>query len=865
MRNIIVCILTVKVFLTGSACFGQVSPQKNQIADTSTVYVRMPVGAQFKASRWKEFWWGTHWRKEWLEPVQFLKFDIDTALGGLTPTKTGGGHQTKSLRLVDKQGREYVLRTMDKDLSVLVPDEFKGSFLNDIANDQICTAHPYGPLVIASLTADIGALHTNPVIVFVEDKPGLGEFRNDFVNKLCLFEERPSGDGWAGTAFSGYADDLINSEKLFSKLKDNNKNHVDQYAFLKIRLLDMMVNDWDRHADQWAWAAHKKDNHTIYIPFAKDRDQAFSRNDGVFMKVISLPWFIRNLRDFKPGIQDVIGENLAAVTLDQQLMNELTVEQWQVAIQEVQQSLTDSAIHHAVLEMPAEIVKLSGAFVEKTLKQRRDNMLKYGMKYYRIINRKVFIIASDKKEIIVINKIDKKNTGVVIIDVNKEGEQADTIFHRIFSHDVTKEINLYGLGGNDKFIYSGMSKNKILVRTFGGEGKDTFTDSTNIHGYGRKFKIYDTKDNSLPVKNIYKTKFINDTTYNTFVPKAFKFDWKMPLIKPGYNPDDGISIGAGIVFRKQQFHKTPYAWEQSLLVDVSTFTGAVSFSYNGIFKQSLGKWDIGMFANLRAPKYILNFYGYGNETKLNAEKKKYFRVKSFGFLVNPWIGREWAHGSFKAGILVQSVRIESTENKFISHKGNITDTSIFLTNYFGGANLSYTYSNVANKKDPSLGFSFHTGAKYLLHFEKQKRDVLNLEGNLIFFLPLAKSLTFAHRTGAATNFGKYEFYQANTVGGLENLRGYWRSRFTGETSFFQNTELRLQVAKLRGYIFRGKLGIYGFFDDGRVWIEGEHSNKLHLGYGGGVYFIPYNKITLNVSYGVSSEVNVFYFRTGFFF
>ena len=849
-----------------SACFGQGSSQKTSLLDTSiSGYVTKPVGAQFKASRLKEFWWGIHWRKEWLEPVKFVKFDLDTSLGGLTPTKTGGGHQTKSLRLVDKQGREYVLRTMDKDLSVLVPDEFKGSFLNDIANDQICTAHPYGALVIANLTSSIGALHTNPVIVFVDDKPGLGEFRNDFVNKLCLFEERPSGDGWAGTAFSGYADDLINSEKLFSKLKDNNKNHVDQYAFLKIRLLDMMVNDWDRHADQWSWAAHKKDNHTTYIPFAKDRDQAFSRNDGLFIKVISSPWFIRNLRDFKPGIRDVIGENLAAVSLDQQFMNELTLEQWQAAIKEVRQSLTDSAIHHAVLQMPAEIVNLSGAFVEKTLKQRRDNMMKYGMKYYRVINRKVFIIASDKKEIFVINKIDKKNTEVVIIDVNKEGEQSDTTFHKIFSHEVTKEIYLYGFGGNDEFIYSGLAKNSILIRSFGGDGRDIFIDSTNVHGSGKKSKIYDTKNNCVSLRNIYKIKLTNDTTYTTFTRKSFKFDWWMPLIKPGYNPDDGISIGAGIVFRKQQFHKTPYAWEQSLLVDVSTATGSVSFSYNGIFKQTFGKWDIGMSANLKAPKYILNFYGYGNETVLNGEKKKFFRVRSFGFLANPWIGREWKRSSFKAGLLVQSIKIESTANKFISHAGNITDTSVFSTNYFGGANLSYTYSNLANKKDPSLGFSFHTGAKYLLHFEKQKRNVLNIEGNLKFFLPIAKTLTFAHRTGAATNFGKYEFYQANTVGGIENLRGYWRSRFTGQTSFYQNTELRLQVAKLHGYVLRGHLGIYGFFDDGRVWIEDEHSNKIHVGYGGGIYFIPYNKIALNVSYGVSSEVNVFTVRTGFFF
>ena len=36
---------------------------------------------------------------------------LDTAGGGLKPIKEGGGHQTKSLRLKNKNDKEYALRS----------------------------------------------------------------------------------------------------------------------------------------------------------------------------------------------------------------------------------------------------------------------------------------------------------------------------------------------------------------------------------------------------------------------------------------------------------------------------------------------------------------------------------------------------------------------------------------------------------------------------------------------------------------------------------------------------------------------------------------------------------------------------------
>src|SRR5262245_1400514 len=99
--------------------------------------VTKSAGTQYAASSWKTMWWGKHYRKEWATPVSFPILHISTAYGGLKPLKVGGGHETKTLRLISSDGKEYVLRTVDKSLDVLVPNYLRGTAINDLVNDQV--------------------------------------------------------------------------------------------------------------------------------------------------------------------------------------------------------------------------------------------------------------------------------------------------------------------------------------------------------------------------------------------------------------------------------------------------------------------------------------------------------------------------------------------------------------------------------------------------------------------------------------------------------------------------------------------------------------------------------------------------------
>jgi hypothetical protein len=161
--------------------------KKTDLADS----VSMAFSTKYEASGSKEFFWGKHYRKEWGTIVSFPVLDMKTFKGGLTPDKLGGGHQSKSLRVIAGDGKEYVLRTVEKDLTPLVPENLRGTYLHRQANDQLSMAHPYGAMIVAKLAETISIFHMNPEILFVPNTEALKEFRDTIGNKLCYFEERP--------------------------------------------------------------------------------------------------------------------------------------------------------------------------------------------------------------------------------------------------------------------------------------------------------------------------------------------------------------------------------------------------------------------------------------------------------------------------------------------------------------------------------------------------------------------------------------------------------------------------------------------------------------------------------------------------
>ena len=60
-------------------------------------------------------------------------------------------------------------------------------------------------------------------------------------------------------------------------------------------------------------------------------------------------------------------------------------------------------------------------------------------------------------------------------------------------------------------------------------------------------------------------------------------------------------------------------------------------------------------------------------------------------------------------------------------------------------------------------------------------------------------------------------------------------------------------------------GLIGFYDTGRVWLDGSSDGGWHPGYGGGIYISPLSRDYLFTLMFESSPEEKFLFRFGFGF
>lgn len=64
----------------------------------------------------------------------------------------------------------------------------------------------------------------------------------------------------------------------------DNDNTFDADNFLKARLVDLIIGDWDRHYDQWRFHDRSGDKkHKDYLIVPRDRDMAMNVTHGLLV------------------------------------------------------------------------------------------------------------------------------------------------------------------------------------------------------------------------------------------------------------------------------------------------------------------------------------------------------------------------------------------------------------------------------------------------------------------------------------------------------------------------------------------------------------------------------------------------------
>jgi len=810
-----------------------------------------------KPGRGHRAWFGENFRREWAAETKLPVLKISSISGGLTPIKEGGGLQTKSLRLESPSGKEWVLRNVNKNMEILLPETLRNTFAKDAITDALSGQHPYSALIVPPIADAVGVPHANPVIGVVAPDTALLPYAENFFNKVCLLEEREP---------IGKSD---NTGKMYKALLEDNDNTVDTAIYFNARLLDLLIGDWDRHEDQWRWAYEKKKKDRRYVPVPRDRDQVFHVVQGVLPTLASSPSLMPRLHDFSGKIKKVNAYFMAGRGLNGNFFNQYDYDQWMQRVRAFTAAVTDSVLEAALQRLPASSYNIGHDKLLKILKERRNNLPEAMTTYYRFYNRVVDIQTSDKKEFVQITDAGNKGLEVRIHKINKEGVVADQLFQRVFSPEITKEIRLYIHSGRDSVIIN--SHSGIRLRIVGNNDEKQYQvihGKKNIRVYGKKEQVSFTGADEQIRKRLS-----NDSSNTVYMPTDL---YNRYFIHPnlGFNRDDGIMLGLGVKFVNQGFRKTPYANSHQFSYLHSFSSGANSFRFKSDWLHAIGKADLVIAGKLLAPDNVQNFFGLGNQTEYDKSKGVgYYRARFTLFELVP--GLRWRYGKTKTVSVApfyQFYRYDRDDNqgKLIatpSLVGTYDSVTVDKNKSYTGLVLNYEVDSRDDKMLPASGGLLNIKLQGFKGLNSAARDFAQLLAEFSFFKKLGdgRSFVLSDRIGGGATMGNAPFYQSLFLGGQENLLGYRKFRFAGEQLLYNNLQLRVRIADIGSYILPGQLGFSGFFDAGKVWATGYNSNDVHTGVGGGLYFVPAQMAVVQLLAGYSREGWYPHFSIGFRF
>ena len=792
-----------------------------------------------------DWFWGDHYRYVYGTDVKVPVATLDTLFGGFTIARKGGGHQTRSLRLLDKTGRNFALRAVKKSAvqflqsvafkDTYVENDFRETLTEDVILDFYTASHPYGAFVVGPLADAIGVYHTNPTLIYMPKHEALGKYNSEFGDELYVIEERPDDD-FLDVASFGKPSAIESTSDVIKNLRKDEEYTMDEAAFIRARLFDMLLGDWDRHQDQWRWSRFDSNGKKEYRPIPRDRDQVFSNYDGALLDVLKT--FIpasRQFQEYDGDLKDVKWINLAGSRIDRAFTETAHKEIWTSQAKFIQENLTDDVIDEAFKKLPAEVQDEKSEDIKQKLKSRRGNLLDIANRYYDYLSRLVVITGTDKDDYFEILREDGKTK--ISVSRIKGGEVQAPYKVRTLLSSETKEIWVYGLDDDDQFVVRGKGSQPIFTRIIGGQNNDVYRIDD-----GRKVKIHDHahKPNTIEKKGSASYSFSDSYTVNTYdyTKNINRTNSIVPSI--AFNPDDGIKIGAQNSYIIRGFKTDPFHQKHVVRAGYYFATEGFDVSYDGEFADTFDTWNFLIGGHFASENFTQNFFGFGNETENFDDDLDldFNRVKTG--ILSGYIGvvKDGEHGgkfSITAGI--ENIEVEDTQGRFITdvfEPGN----PVFDSKTFGKAEVAYQYSSYDNPATPSRGMFFGLMGGFRSNLDDTERTYGYIHPQLSFYNALTKNNRLVLKTMAQGQFNigdSFEFYQAANLGANNGLRGFRNQRFNGDSALALGADLRYQLKRFKTGLLPLELGVFGGYDVGRVWIDNEDSDTWHNSLGGGLW------------------------------
>jgi hypothetical protein len=848
----------------GTASAQEASPPPVGAREVRTV----TVGPEFNGGGAKRKILGEGYRDLWTTPVRLEVLDLQKEGDGLTPVRQVGQAQSLGLALRGADGRAYTFRSLHKEPERMLPEALRAGVPGYVVRDMTSATHPAAGVVFSALADAVGVPHTWPRLVVMPDDPALGKFQKTFAGHVGTIEEYPLPRHGETPGFEG-ATEIISSTEMWKRWMAGPENTADARAYLRARVIELLVDNYDRHRGQWRWM--RVPGKDAWQPLPEDADFVFIHRDGLAMSVIrrQVPQFMLFSDRYPRRLDGALNHG---AEMDRWMFATLTAQDFAEEARAVQSRLTDEVLDRALRRMPPEWYALGGARTLSSLRARVAGLVEYLARVYRYHAHDVDIHATNLAEHVTVARAADDSVDVSIAARAGGGQP---YYRRRFVASETDEVRIFLHGGDDRVERSGKPGGPVTVRVIAGGGLDTVDDSksggTDVwrdegrvdvdRGPGTHVRN-DSWDNPAPVKD---APWIEPRSWG---------HWSLGQPAFGFAPDVLVYLGYGVSRTAWGFRTLPNKSEQTIQGSVATgeLTGQVE--YAGIFRRPGSRLGYRFDAYASGLKSY-NYFGSGNETPHVIDRNVYKTretVVSFSPALHYEAGKRWDAS------IGPSLRYSRTPTESTTIVGSQAPLGV---GRFGQvalrAGLSFDSREepypIVNPDVTNVSATFGSQRRVNgLRFEGTSFvvpgvwDATATYGGVDGFVTGyvgSERASLALRAGGRRLWGDYPWFDAAYIGGLNN-RGYNTHRFAGDASAYGNASLEVWVGTIDNRVIPIRAGLVAFGDAGRVWLDGEHSKTWHTSAGGGLLLQPAGvPAVVNALVAHSREGTRLYFGFGY--